>query len=87
MAIQEDVDVIGVSSLGGAHLTLGGELIAEAKREGLKDRVIFVIGGVFPPIDAVKLREIGFDRVFMPGATKEEVVSSIREIVSSKIAR
>lgn len=49
--------------------------------------MIFVIGGVFPPIDAVKLREIGFDRVFMPGATKEEVVSSIREIISSKIAR
>ncbi|MBA7502840.1 Methylmalonyl-CoA mutase [subsurface metagenome] len=87
MAIQEDVDGIGVSSLGGAHLTLGGELIEEAKREGLKDRVIFVIGGVFPPIDAVKLREIGFDRVFMPRATKEEVVSSIREIVSSKLAR
>jgi len=49
--------------------------------------VIFVVGGVFPPIDAVKLREIGSDRVFMPGATNEEIVSSIREIVSSKIAR
>lgn len=49
--------------------------------------MIFVIGGVFPAIGAVKLREIGFDRVFTPRATKEEVVSSIREIVSSKIAR
>lgn len=86
-AIQEDADVVGVSSLGGAHLTLGGKLIAEAKREGLKDHMVFVIGGVFPLIDAAKLQEIGFDRVFTSGATREEIVSSIHEIVSSKIAR
>lgn len=87
MAIQEDADVVGVSSLGGAHLTLGSKLIEKAEQEGLKGRVLFVIGGVFPPIDAAKLREIGFDGVFTPGATREEIVSSIREIVSSKIAR
>lgn len=86
-AIQEDVDVIGVSSLGGAHLTLGGELVEEAKQEGLKDRIVFVIGGVFSPNDAVKLQEIGFDGVFTPGATREEIVSSIQEFVSSKGAR
>ena len=86
-AIQEDVDVIGISSLGGAHLTLGSELVDEAKREGLKDRIVFVIGGVFSPNDAVKLQEIGFDGVFTPGATREEIVSSIREFVSSKVAR
>lgn len=86
-AIQEDVDVIGISSLGGAHLTLGSELVDEAKREGLKDRIVFVIGGVFSPTDAVKLQEIGFDGVFTPGATKDEIVSSIREFVSSKVAR
>lgn len=86
-AIQEDVDVVGVSSLGGAHLTLGGELIEEAKREGLKERMAFVIGGVFPPADAVKLHEIGFDGAFIPGATREEIISSIRKIVFSKIDR
>jgi len=86
-AIQEDVDVIGISSLGGAHLTLGGELVEEAKQEGLKDRIVFVIGGVFSPNDAVKLQEIGFDGVFTPGATREEIVSSIRKFVSSKVAR
>lgn len=85
-AIQEDVDVIGVSSLGGAHLTLGSELVDEAKREGLKDRMVFVIGGVFSPTDAVKLQEIGFDGVFLPGATREEIVSSIQGFVSSKVA-
>jgi methylmalonyl-CoA mutase C-terminal domain/subunit len=84
-ALQEDVDVVGVSSLGGAHLTLGGELIEEAKKEGLKERMAFFIGGVFPPTDATKLQEIGFDGTFMPGATREEIASSIRKIVSQKI--
>ncbi len=84
MAIQEDVDVIGVSSLGGAHLTLGGELIEEVAREGLKGRIALVIGGVFPEADAAKLEAMGFDRTFMPGATREEIVSSIRRIVLDK---
>lgn len=86
-AIQEGVDVIGVSSLGGAHLTLGGELIEEAKKEGLKNCMAFVIGGVFSPSDAEKLQEIGFDDTFMPGATREEIVSSIRKIVFEKTGR
>src|SRR4030042_6244413 len=83
-AIQEDVDVVGVSSLGGAHLTLGGELIEEAKKEGRKECMAFVIGGVFSPSDAEKLQEIGFDSTFMPGATREEIISSIRKIVFGK---
>ena len=83
-AIQEDADVVGVSSLGGAHITLGLPLIEEAKREGLKDKVVFLMGGVFPPADTVKLKEIGFDGVFTPGATRDEIVSSIRRLVSNK---
>jgi methylmalonyl-CoA mutase C-terminal domain/subunit len=83
-AIQEGVDVIGVSSLGGAHLTLGGELIEEAKKESLEESTAFVIGGVFSASDAEKLREIGFDGTFVPGATREEIVSSIRKIVAGK---
>jgi methylmalonyl-CoA mutase C-terminal domain/subunit len=84
-AIQEGVDVVGVSSLGGAHLTLGGELMEEAKREGLKERIGFVIGGVFPPGDADKLKQLGFDETFIPGATREEIVSAIQKIVSDKM--
>ena len=86
-AIQEDVDVVGVSSLGGAHLTLGGDLIEEAKREGLKQRMAFMIGGVFPPADAAKLEQIGFDKTFMPGATRDEILSSIHTIVLEKADR
>ena len=86
-AIQEDVDVIGVSSLGGAHLTLGGELMEEAKREGLKEHTALIIGGIFPEAEAAKLEKIGFDKTFMPGATREEIVSSIRKILSDKRGR
>jgi methylmalonyl-CoA mutase, C-terminal domain len=86
-AIQEDVDVIGVSSLGGAHLTLGTLLIAKAEQEDLKRDMAFVIGGVFSPDDAEKLRAIGFDRVFPPGSTRDEILSSIREEVARKSGR
>jgi len=86
-AIQEDVDVIGVSSLGGAHLSLSSELMAKAKQEELKERVVFQIGGVIPPEDVVRLQEVGFDGVFTPGTTSEEIISSIEESLSSKLAR
>lgn len=83
-AIQEDADVIGVSSLGGAHITLGSKLIAKAEQENLKQQVTFLMGGVFSPDDGKKLLEIGFDRVFPPGSTRDEILSSIREEVARK---
>ena len=85
-AIQEDVDVVGVSSLGGAHITLGTPLIEAARREKLTGVVVFVIGGVFPPDDTIRLKEIGFDAVFTPGATRDEIVHSIEELVAKKTA-
>jgi methylmalonyl-CoA mutase, C-terminal domain len=83
-AIQEDVDVIGVSSLGGAHLTLGKPLIDAARQEQLMESVAFVIGGVFPPDDAIRLKEIGFDAVFTPGATRNDIVHTVRGLVGKK---
>lgn len=85
-AIQEDVDVIGVSSLGGAHITLGNPLIDLARQEQLTDGMVFVIGGIFPPDDTIRLKEIGFDAVFTPGATREEIVLSIEQMVAKKTA-
>ena len=79
-AVQESVDIIGVSSLGGAHLKLGKAVIEEAKKEGLKDNKGFIIGGIFSPQDVDKLKEAGFDDVFTSGATKDEIVDSINEI-------
>jgi len=83
-AIQEAVDVIGVSSLGGAHITLGKPLLEAARKERLENSVTFVIGGVFPPNDTTRLKEIGFDAVFTPGATRAEIVHSIEEMVAAK---
>jgi len=83
-AIQEDADVVGVSSLAGAHMTLGKKLIEAANKEKIKDRTCFLMGGVFSPADAKKMSEMGFDGVFMPGSTKEEIVSSVCEMVSKK---
>jgi len=84
-AVQEDADIIGVSSLGGAHLQLGRELIIEAKKEGIKDNKAYIIGGAIPPEDVLKLREMGFDDIFSSGATKEEIISSINKIVEMKL--
>jgi methylmalonyl-CoA mutase C-terminal domain/subunit len=84
-AVQEDVDVVGVSSLGGAHLTLGGPLVKEAAEKGLTERMAFLIGGVFAPADGEELRRQGFDGIFTPGATEEEIVSSVKKLVSGKI--
>jgi methylmalonyl-CoA mutase, C-terminal domain len=81
IAIQESVDVIGVSSLGGAHLTLGKDLIDLAKQHDLKESVLFIIGGIFSIEDHEKLRETGFDEVFTAGATKEEIVSAINGLL------
>lgn len=83
-AIQEDVDVIGVSSLGGAHLTLGKPLIDFARQEQIAESVVFVIGGVFPPDDKARLQEIGFDAVFTPGATRDEIVHTVQGLVAKK---
>ena len=84
-ALEEDADVIGVSSLGGAHIKLGRDLIAQAQKEGIKDDKIFVMGGALSEEDIIKLKEMGFDDIFTSGATKEEIVNSIGNLVDSKL--
>lgn len=76
-AIQEDVDVVGISTLSGGHLTLGSEVLRIAKKRGIKDRMLFIVGGVFPPRDVPKLRRLGFDGTFGPGTTGEEIADFI----------
>ena len=83
-AIQESVDIIGVSSLAGAHLTLGGILIDLAKKEKITDDVALVIGGVFPPMDSIRLKNIGYDCVFTPKNNILEIVETLKKIVSEK---
>ncbi len=83
-AVQEQVDVIGVSSLGGAHLSLGSLLLRKAGQKNLKDEFVFLIGGVFSPEDAEELLSIGFDHVFPPGSTQEAIVSGLQDALAAK---
>jgi len=83
-AIEEGADVVGVSSLGGAHLSLGEPLIEEARKKGIWEDAVFLIGGVFGPEDGLRLKEIGFDGVYPPGSTSSDIVASIGALVESK---
>lgn len=87
IAVQESVDVVGVSSLGGAHVTLGEPLIKEARKKGLDKDVVFVMGGVFPPQDENRLKDAGFDGIFKPGDSTEEIVSGIRQLCREKFEK
>jgi len=87
-AVQEDVDVVGISTLSGAHLTLGGKLLKIAEGKNIKGRMLFLIGGVFPPSDVPKLKALGFDAVFGPGTKGEEITDFIgkaRRIISKVV--
>ena len=78
MAVQEDVDVIGLSIMSGAHIPISQKVMDLVKKEGL-DRVIVVVGGVIPAKDIPVLREIGVAAVFPGGTPFEESISFIRE--------
>lgn len=83
-AIQEDVNVVGISTLGGGHLALGRELMEEAGKAGIKRQKVFLIGGVFPPGDCAGLRAMGFNGIFGPGATSEQISGFIRNTVENQ---
>jgi len=79
-AIQEDVDLIGLSILSGAHLQLSKKVIELMKKEGIGNIPVFV-GGIIPPDDVPKLLEIGVVRVFGPGTPLSKIVQEVREIL------
>jgi methylmalonyl-CoA mutase C-terminal domain/subunit len=83
-AIQEDADVIGISTYCGGELALGSDLMKAAEEKGIKDSTIFLLGGIFPPKNIPKLKEIGFSGIFPPSTTKEEIVSFIQKAVAAK---
>jgi len=76
-ALQEDVDVVGLSILSGAHMTLLPRVCEALRAEGLGD-VLVTAGGIIPDDDIPLLREAGVRRVFGPGTTIGEVADYIR---------
>jgi methylmalonyl-CoA mutase, C-terminal domain len=77
-ALQEDVDVVGLSILSGAHMTLVPRITALMRERGLGD-VLVTAGGIIPDDDIGPLREAGVARVFGPGTTIGEVAAFLRE--------
>ena len=82
-AVQEDADVIGISTYCGGELVLGSDLIKAAEEKGIKDNTVFLLGGIFPPKNMPKLKEMGFSGAFL-SATKEEIISCIESALASK---
>ena len=76
-ALQEDVDVVGLSILSGAHMTLLPKITAGLRDKGLDD-VLVTAGGIIPDADIAALSDAGVDRVFGPGTTIREVADYIR---------
>ncbi|MBN1218796.1 MAG: cobalamin B12-binding domain-containing protein [Anaerolineae bacterium] len=79
-ALQEDVNVVGLSILSGAHMTLAPKIVAQLKEKELGD-VLVIIGGIIPREDIEPLRQLGVHGVFGPGTSTEEIASFIRQNV------
>jgi methylmalonyl-CoA mutase C-terminal domain/subunit len=79
-AIQEDVDVVGLSLLSGAHMTLFVDVTRLLKKKGMND-VLVVGGGIIPKEDVPKLKKEGICGVFGPGTPCEEIVDFIKKNV------
>jgi len=79
-ALQEDVDVIGLSILSGAHMTLFPRILDLAKEKGLGD-VLYLVGGIIPDDDVPALKEMGITGIFGPGASAKEIAGFIKQHV------
>jgi methylmalonyl-CoA mutase C-terminal domain/subunit len=82
-AVEEDVDVIGISSSSGGHMPVFEDLLKQVKSNGVDD-VVVLGGGIIPPADARVLGEWGVDGVFGPGSSAEEIIDFIRERVTER---
>lgn len=83
-AIQEDVDVIGISILSGAHMTLFSKVLSLLKEKGGQQHVVVCGGGIIPREDRQALEKMGVGRLFGPGTPTGEIVEYIRQAVGEK---
>ncbi|WP_435345801.1 cobalamin B12-binding domain-containing protein [Haloarchaeobius sp. HRN-SO-5] len=78
-AVQEDVDVLGISILSGAHNTLVPKIVDGLKEYGAFEDTLILVGGVIPDDDKAELKELGVAEVFGPGTPMEETVEYVRQ--------
>ena len=79
-ALQEDVQVIGLSILSGAHNAIVPRVMELLKQQQMSD-VLVIVGGIVPDEDAARLKRLGVAAVYQPGASLEEIVEFIRSSV------
>lgn len=82
-AIQEDVDVIGMSCLSGAHMVLFPRVVELLRERGAEDILVFG-GGIIPDEDIPRLKGAGIAAVFTPGATTQEAIDFVRNNLKRK---
>jgi methylmalonyl-CoA mutase C-terminal domain/subunit len=84
-ALQEDVDVVGLSLHSGGHLSLAPAVISALRSRGLE--VPVVVGGIIPSRDIPRLRELGVAEVLTPGASATEVVEAVTRAIETSPSR
>ena len=83
-AVQEDVDVLGISILSGAHGTLGPKVIEGLKEYGAFEDTLVIVGGIIPDDDEDELKSLGVAEVFGPGTPMEETIEFVRANVPER---
>jgi methylmalonyl-CoA mutase C-terminal domain/subunit len=78
-AVQEDVDVVGISILSGAHNTLVPKIVDGLKQYDAFEDTLLLVGGIVPDEDRKKLKEMGVAEVFGPGTPMQETIDFVRE--------
>jgi methylmalonyl-CoA mutase C-terminal domain/subunit len=83
-AIQEDVDVVGLSILSGAHMALFPKIVGLLKEQGAEDKLI-VAGGIIPEDDCEELRKMGIAEVFGPGTPTPKIVEYVKNEMAARM--
>lgn len=78
-AVEEDVDIIGMSIHSGAHIAYTKNLVASLEEKGIRDKFMILVGGAIPEVDFDELREIGAANVYGPGSLIKDIVAFIHD--------
>ncbi len=82
-AVQEDVDILGISILSGAHMTIFPKILELLKEKGADD-IIITGGGIIPQEDIIELEKLGVQKLFGPGTSTTEIIEWIKQVTSYK---
>lgn len=84
-AIQEDVDVVGLSILSGAHNVIFPKILNLLKEKGADD-ITVIAGGIIPEKDISDLKKVGISKIFLPGSSTQDIVKWIEENIGKELS-